>query len=47
MFVNERWLFTRDPNYSALNGKKIVFSAYLITYERCGFAYERFQPVAF
>lgn len=27
--------------------KKIVFSAYLITYERYGFAYERFQPVAF
>lgn len=25
MFVNERWLFTRDPNYSALNGNKKLF----------------------
>ena len=48
MFANERWLFTRDPNFSALNWKKkMFFSAYLITYERYGFAYERFQPVAF
>lgn len=48
MFANERWLFTRDPNYSTLNEKEIVFfSAYLITYERYGFAYERFQRVTF